>query len=316
MPYGSLSHYWSEEDGDESCWALMLRFDKKGVAKVFAESSSESAMWVQMVMIYMDIVMLRYLESYAAIGQDFRDDFSFYKDLSSHDLIDSETLICDKRAKNRYPDGVSVQSRTIWGTRFVATWKIQLKGFKSAALLKTEVHVPVLVIPSDYGLCMLLPQQKAIMPLYWREVPSFGSKKKVFSIRHQAPALKAVVYVFEFSDVGAATALKDAVQMVLGSQEQRSLSPFPKLYPPMKNFSANHLKVPLTAEETAEVETKTKSLAESRLRILKQQAVKPQAKQPNFTMRFMKSAVMQEMDEDDSDEDNEDLLAMIDNEEV
>ena len=102
--------------------------------------------------------------------------------------------------------------------------------------------------------------------------------------------------------------------------QERGSEPFPRVYPPLKNFSASHLAVPLTAEEKTEIEQQTKTLAQKRFALIKgkSKVLAPEAKKEHFTMRFMSNALKHgaadgDDEGDDSDDmDNADYLDMLD----
>ena len=293
---------------------------RQGVKKIETLSFSPDAdqpeheSWMRMVIVYLDVVFLRHLahqERSANLNLSPRVDF--HKDVSADDPVDSETLICDKRAF-RYEAGVSAQSRTISGIRFPVMWRIRLKGLKQAlSMTSSDIVLSCVLIPGSMGIALLLPVQNILLPIYFREIPTFGSKKSIFSIRHQIRKDSQQLFIFE--SIGEGSMIEKAMREQL---EKQASDPFPRLYPPMKNFSAAHLAVPLTEEETKQIEAQTKSLSEKRYQLMKGKS--KLLKQPNvkqhFTMRFVAGALNRDSaeDEDDSDDLNDqDYLDMIDN---
>lgn len=310
VPLSTVSSYGIVDDKSVS---IVSTERKKPL--LLSPPDGQDSNWCSMVVIYLDIVMLRHLEvaeKTATSSNGPGDDLNFHKDFSAEDAIDSETLILDKRA-NRFKQGIATESRIIGGSRFPVSWKIRLKGLKNVmSVTQTDLLVPALLIPGDFGLILLLPQQKVLLPIYWQEIPSFGSKKTVFSLKHK---IRQTEQLFVFESSGA-DALEKAVQAQLANARSPNKRPFPKLYPPTKNFSAAQLAVPLTSEETHAIETQSKSLAEKRYQLLKGQSklIKPELKKEHFTMRFMANTLDVEIDDGGSDSDEaQDYLDMIDN---
>lgn len=108
--------------------------------------------WVQSTMIYLDLVVLRWMgtQAYSAIVEDVVPD---------QQEVDEDTLLFDRRAL-RLPAGISASQRTVSGHRFPCKWVFFISGLKGLVKGTHETEIPCIAVPSDLGLLVMLPQQK------------------------------------------------------------------------------------------------------------------------------------------------------------
>ena len=127
-------------------------------------------------------------------------------------------------ARNLDSKGSSKESQEIVGKRFVCSWLV--KEVKAGGTVASEKLAPVIVIPSGVGIALLLPHQKVILAWYWRDVPSFGTRKDVLIIKHKSDAYSLKGSVNSILEQECIVALKK-------SQDLDFAKPFPLVYPPL-----------------------------------------------------------------------------------
>lgn len=129
------------------------------------------------------------------------------------------------------------------------------------------------------GFLVMLPQQKVFLPLYWREIPSFGSRKSAFTFKH-VPCNKpghATTFVFHLDHAhqhNAGQLLEADVRVALKHSYDRlkdgPLPAFPMAYPPMK-AGAQALKAAVSEDDVKRLERTVTEVAASRSEVIRTQ---------------------------------------------
>lgn len=268
--------------------------------------------WAEETTVFLDVVVLRYLSREKGAGFGFGTSTHAFDNVASQAQASAETgtpdagvLLFDRRAL-RNKDALSATQITIAGKRFVGKWALTKISVVGPSVATTDC----VIIPSPVAFVILLPVQGVFVPLYWRECPSFGSKKEVFGLKHIMPGGPAGGTAFTFNLVSSAlleVTVQETLKLVFeGTYAKDRKLALPMLYPPAIPQSADVRVV------TEEDEGKRLALVESAVKV-RIENVKTQmrtlrsgggqkkqiAKNEQFTMRFLSNAL--EIDADVAD---------------
>jgi hypothetical protein len=192
---------------------------------------------------------------------------------------EDEELVFDKRAL-RMPNSVSSYQIFIPGVRFTGQWLLTYMKkvtriehvFSSLIAFLTRFKVgsntpstPMICCCTPLGLCMMLPVQKLLVPLFWSEIGTTKVKKDLLSFVH---TVTAAVGGEEQSQnwsvrVADASAMNAAMQKALHDRLLATSRPYPSIYPPPKpeGMKQNALSLPQAPSNETEAKARDETVS-------------------------------------------------------
>lgn len=172
---------------------------------------------------------------------------------------EQESLLMDKRVA-RNITCVSSDEVFVGGTRFVCQWVASLAR-------KVDDHspsLPAVCCVSPTGLLVMLPVQRLLVPLLWKEVSGLAAKKELVSFTHSlATDTPQIWWLRVPSSAGGTVAFEAALKSELNRGKGAQLGqPWPNSYPPPRppGALATDLTLPSPPTNAAEAATRRSTL--------------------------------------------------------